>query len=44
MKEDGDGMVVAYGEEIGALLLDNGLADEITVTTLSLIHIWFSVW
>ena len=25
MKEDGDGMVVAYGEEIGALLLDNGL-------------------
>ena len=33
MKEDGDGMVVAYGEEIGALLLDNGLADEITVTT-----------
>ena len=34
MKEDGDGMVVAYGEEIGALLLDNGLADEITVTTV----------
>ena len=29
-----DGMVVAYGEEIGALLLDNGLADEITVTTV----------
>ena len=25
---------VAYGEEIGALLLDNGLADEITVTTV----------
>ena len=23
-----------YGEEIGALLLDNGLADEITVTTV----------
>ena len=34
MKEDGDGMVVAYGEEIGALLLDNGLADEIVVTTV----------
>ena len=32
--ECGDGMVVAYGEEIGALLLDNGLADEITVTTV----------
>ena len=34
IKENGDGMVVAYGEEIGALLLDNGLADEITVTTV----------
>ena len=34
MKEDGDGTVVAYGEEIGALLLDNRLADEITVTTV----------
>lgn len=34
MKEDGVGAVVAYGEEIGALLLDNRLADEIVVTTV----------
>lgn len=37
IKEDGDGTVVAYGEEIGALLLDNGLADEITVTTVPIL-------
>ena len=37
IKEDGDGTVVAYGEEIGTLLLDNGLADEITVTTVSIL-------
>ena len=34
IKENGDGMVVAYGGETGALLLDNGLADEIVVTTV----------
>ena len=34
IKEDGDGTVVAYGEVTGALLLDNGLADEIVVTTV----------
>ena len=37
IKEDGDGTVVAYGEEIGTLLLDNGLADEITVTTVPIL-------
>ena len=37
MKEDGDGTVVAYGEEIGTLLLDNGLVDEITVTTVPIL-------
>lgn len=37
IKEDGDGTVVAYGEEIGALLLDNGLADEIVVTTVPML-------
>lgn len=31
IREDGDGTVVAYGEEIGTPLLDNGLTDEITV-------------
>ena len=34
IKEGGDGMVAAYGAETGALLLDNGLADEIVVTTV----------
>ena len=37
IKENGDGTVVAYGEEIGTLLLDNGLADEITVTTIPIL-------
>lgn len=37
IKEDGDGTVVAYGEEIGTLLLDNGLVDEITVTTVPIL-------
>ena len=37
---DGDDMVVAYGEEIGALLLDNGLADEITVTTVPVLDVY----
>ena len=34
IKADGEGTVTAYGAETGALLLDNGLADEITVTTV----------
>ena len=34
IKENGDGMVVAYGGETGVLLLDNGLADEIVMTTV----------
>lgn len=34
IKADGDGVVTAYGMEIGALLLDNGLADEIAITTV----------
>lgn len=34
IKGNGDGMMAAYGEEIGKLLLDNGLADEIVVTTV----------
>ena len=29
IKADGEGTVTAYGAETGALLLDNGLADEI---------------
>ena len=34
MKANGDGSVVAYGEEIGSLLLNSGLVDEITVITV----------
>ncbi len=34
IKADGEGTVTAYGAETGALLLDNGLADEIVVTTV----------
>ena len=34
MKAAGDGMMVAYGEDIAAVLLNNGLADEIVVVTL----------
>lgn len=34
MKADGDGMIVAYGQGIAAILLDNGLADEVVVVTL----------
>ena len=34
IKADGEGTVTAYGAETGALLLDNGLADEIVVITV----------
>jgi len=34
IKADGEGTVTAYGAGTGALLLDNGLADEIVVTTV----------
>lgn len=34
MKMTGDGVIIAYGERIAALLLDSGLADEIVVITL----------
>lgn len=34
MKADGDGVIVAYGQGIAAVLLDNGLADEVVVITL----------
>ena len=34
MKANGDGSMVAYGEEIGSLLLNSGLVDEITVITV----------
>lgn len=34
MKAAGDGVMVAYGEGIAAVLLNSGLADEIVVVTL----------
>ena len=34
MKAAGDGVIVAYGEGIAAMLLNSGLADEIVVITL----------
>lgn len=34
MKAEDDGVIVAYGERIAAVLLDNGLADEIVVITV----------
>lgn len=34
MKAAGDGVMVAYGEDIAAVLLNNGLADEIVVITV----------
>ena len=34
IKAAGDGVMVAYGKGIAATLLNNGLADEIVVTTL----------
>lgn len=34
MKAAGDGVMVAYGERIAAVLLNSGLADEIVVITL----------
>lgn len=34
MKAAGDGVIVAYGEGIAAMLLNGGLADEIVVITL----------
>lgn len=34
MKADGDGVIVAYGQGIAAILLDNGLADEVVVVTV----------
>ena len=34
MKAAGDGVMVAYGEGIAAMLLNSGLADEIVVVTL----------
>ena len=34
MKAAGDGVMVAYGERIAAVLLNSGLADEIVVVTL----------
>ena len=34
MKTAGDGVMVAYGERITAVLLNSGLADEIVVITL----------
>ena len=39
IKENGDGMVVAYGGETGVLLLDNGLADEIVMTTVPVLSV-----
>ena len=32
MKDEGSGVMIAYGEEIGALLLNHELVDEIVVT------------
>ena len=34
MKAASDGVMVAYGEDIAAVLLNNGLADEIVVITV----------
>ncbi len=34
IKKTGDGVMVAYGKEIAATLLNSGLADEIVVVTL----------
>lgn len=34
LKTTGNGVMVAYGEEIASVLLDNGLADEIVVITV----------
>ena len=34
IKADGEGTVTAYGAGTGALLLDNGLADDIVVITV----------
>ena len=37
MKAAGDGVMVAYGEGIAAVLLNSGLADEIVVVTLPVV-------
>lgn len=37
MKTAGDGVMVAYGEKIAAVLLNSGLADEIVAVTLPVV-------